>query len=77
MIINLKNVYMEYTTYYMYEVKKMTFPKGYTFTRVRTSHGPEMYVTQFGKLVQVVPCSPHVEISDIYASNLIRQIESD
>lgn len=55
----------------------MTFPMGYTFTKVKTSHGPEMYVTQFGKLVKVIPCSPKVEISERYASNLIRQIESD
>ncbi|HIH94848.1 TPA: hypothetical protein HA338_12785 [Methanosarcina acetivorans] len=55
----------------------MTFPKGYTFTKVRTSRGPEVYVTQFGKLVKVVPCSQHVEISERYASDLIRQIESD
>ncbi|WP_156161264.1 MULTISPECIES: hypothetical protein [unclassified Methanosarcina] len=55
----------------------MTFPKGYTFTKVKTSHGPEMYVTRFGKLVKVVPCNPQVKISERYASNLIRQIESD
>ncbi|WP_156157457.1 hypothetical protein [Methanosarcina siciliae] len=55
----------------------MTFPKGYTFTKVRTSRGPEVYVTQFGKLVKVVPCNQHVVISERYASDLIRQIESD
>lgn len=55
----------------------MTFSMGYTFMKVKTSHGPEVYVTQFGKLVKVVPCSPQVEISERYASNLIRQIESD
>lgn len=55
----------------------MTFPKGYTFTKVKTSHGPEVYVTQFGKLVKVVPCSPQVEISERYANDLIRQIESE
>jgi len=55
----------------------MTFTKGYTFTKVKTSHGPEMYVTQFGKLVKVVPCSPQMEISERYANDLIRQIESD
>jgi hypothetical protein len=59
------------------EVKKMTLSMGYTFTKVKTSHGPEVYVTQFGKLVKVVPCSPQVEISERYASDLIRQIESD
>jgi hypothetical protein len=55
----------------------MTFPKGYTFTKVKTSRGPEMYVTQFGKLVKVVPCSPQVKISERYASDLIRQIETE
>ncbi len=55
----------------------MTFSMGYTFMKVKTSHGPEVYVTQFGKLVKVVPCSPQVKISEKYASNLIRQIESD
>lgn len=55
----------------------MTFPNGYTFTKVKTSHGPEVYITQFGKLVRVVPCSPQVEISERYANDLIRQIESD
>ncbi|WP_158024055.1 hypothetical protein [Methanosarcina horonobensis] len=55
----------------------MTFPKGYTFTKVKTSHGPKIYVAQFGKLVRVVPCSPQVEVSERYANDLIRQIESD
>lgn len=55
----------------------MTFPKGYTFTKVKTSRGPEMYVTQFGKLVRVVSCNPQVEISERYVNDLIRQIESD
>lgn len=55
----------------------MTFPNGYAFTKVKTSRGPEVYVTQFGKLVKVVSCNQHVEISERYASDLIRQIESD
>lgn len=54
----------------------MTFSKGYTFTKVKTSHGPDMYVSRYGKLVRVVPCSPHVEICERYANDLIRQIEA-
>jgi hypothetical protein len=54
----------------------MTFVNGYTFTKVKTSHGPDMYVSRYGKLVKVVPCSPHVKLSDRYASDLIHQIES-
>ena len=40
----------------------MTFLKGYNFTKVKTSHGPDMYVSRYGKLVRVVPCSPNVEV---------------
>ncbi|HII78845.1 MAG TPA: hypothetical protein HA261_00160 [Methanosarcina sp.] len=54
----------------------MTFAKGYTFTKVKTSHGPNMYVSRYGKLVRIVPCSPHVELSESYANALIRQIEA-
>lgn len=54
----------------------MTYPKGYTFTKVKTSHGPYMYVSRYGKLVRVVPCNPHVELSEMYAIDLIRQIEA-
>lgn len=53
-----------------------TFAKGYTLTKVKTSHGPDMYVSRYGKLVRVVPCSPHVEVSERYANDLIRQIEA-
>jgi hypothetical protein len=58
------------------EVKIVTFVNGYTFRKVKTSHGPDMYVTRYGKLVKIVPCSPHVEFSDRYTTDLIRQIES-
>jgi hypothetical protein len=58
------------------EVKTMTFVNGYTFTKVKTSHGPDMYISRYGKLVKVVPCSPHVELSERYAIDLIHQIES-
>jgi hypothetical protein len=54
----------------------MTFVSGYTFTKVRTSHGPDMYISRYGKLVKVVPFSPHVELNEMYANDLIRQIES-
>jgi hypothetical protein len=54
----------------------MNFVNGYAFTKVKTSHGPDMYVSRYGKLVKVVPCSPHVELSERYANDLIRQIES-
>jgi len=59
-----------------YGDRKMTLLKGYTFTKVRTSHGPDMYISKYGKLVRVVPCSPHVELSERYTSDLIRQIKS-
>ncbi len=54
----------------------MTFVNGYTFKKVKTSHGPDMYVSRFGKLVKVVPCSAHVELSERYTSDLIHQIET-
>jgi hypothetical protein len=54
----------------------MTFVNGYNFTKVKTSHGPDMYVSRYGKLVKVVSCSPHVELSERYTSDLIHQIES-
>jgi hypothetical protein len=54
----------------------MNFVNGYAFTKVKTSHGPDMYVSRHGKLVKVVPCSPHVELCERYAIDLIHQIES-
>lgn len=54
----------------------MSFSKGYTFSSVKTSHGPEIYVQRYGKLVKVVPLSTHVELSEGYVTDLIRQIES-
>jgi len=54
----------------------MIFEKGYTFTKVKTSHGPDIYVSRFGQVVKVVPCSPLINLSDAYASDLINQIES-
>jgi hypothetical protein len=54
----------------------MIFAKGYTFTKVMTSHGPNMYVSRFGKLVKVVPCSLKVDLSEAYTGDLICQIES-
>ena len=49
----------------------MIFEKGYTFTKVNTSHGRDMYISRFGEVVSVVPYSPQPDIS-----NLIQQIES-
>jgi len=54
----------------------VTFVKGYTFKKVKTSHGPYTYVSRYGKLVKVVPCGPHVEFSARYTNDLIHQIES-
>jgi len=54
----------------------VTFVNGYTFRKVKTSHGPDMYVSRYGKLVKIVPFSPQVEFSEKYTSDLIHQIES-
>jgi hypothetical protein len=51
--------------------KEMIFAKGYTFTKVNTSHGQDMYISRFGEVVSVVPYSTQADIS-----NLIQQIES-
>ena len=55
----------------------MIFAKGYTFTKVRTSRGSDMYVSRFGKLVKVMPCYPQIDLSEAYTSDLIHQIECD
>ena len=55
---------------------KMIFEKGYTFTKVKTSQGPAMYVSKFGQVVKVLPCSSKMNVNAAYASNLIHQIES-
>lgn len=54
----------------------MIFEKGYTFKKVKTSHGSEMYVSRFGQVVKVIPCSPQTSLPDTYVHNLIQQIES-
>jgi hypothetical protein len=51
--------------------KKMIFEKGYTFTKVNTSHGQDIYISRFGKVLSIVPYSPQADIL-----NLIQQIES-
>ena len=56
--------------------KNMIFAKGYTFTKVKTSHGLDMYISRFGKVVKVVPCIPQMNLSDAYTNDLIQQIES-
>ena len=55
----------------------MICAKGYTFTKVKTSHGSDMYVSRFGRLVKVTPCNPNVYLSDAYTRDLIHQIEYD
>lgn len=56
---------------------KVIFEKGYTIKKVKTSRGHDIYVSQFGQVVKVVPCSSQVDYSATYISNLIRQIESN
>ena len=55
----------------------MIFAKGYTFTKVRTSYGSDMYVSRFGRLVKVTPCNSDVYLSEAYTGDLIRQIECE
>lgn len=55
---------------------KMIFEKGYTFKKVKTSHGSDIYVSQFGQVVKVVPCGSRMNLSDTYINNLIHLIES-
>jgi hypothetical protein len=53
----------------------MIFEKGYTFKKIKTSHGSDIYISRFGQIVKVVPCCPQMNSSDAYVSNLIHQIE--
>jgi hypothetical protein len=55
---------------------KMIFEKGYTFKKVKTSHGSDIYISRFGQVVKVVPCGSQMNISDAYVSNLIHNIET-
>jgi hypothetical protein len=55
----------------------MIFEKGYTFKKVKTSHGSDMYVSRFGQVVKVIPCSPQATFSGTYISSVINQIESE
>ena len=54
----------------------MIFEKGYTFTKVNTSHGQDLYVSRFGQVVKVVPYNQKINLSDAYINTLINQIES-
>jgi len=54
----------------------MIFENGYTVKKVKTSHGSAMYISRFGQIVKVVPCSSQMNLSNAYASDLIHQIES-
>jgi hypothetical protein len=58
------------------EVENMIFEKGYTFTKVNTSHGQDLYISRFGQVVKVVPYNQEINLSDAYINNLINQIES-
>jgi hypothetical protein len=49
----------------------MIFEKGYTVTKVNTSHGLDMYISRFGEIVSILPYNPKASIS-----NLIQRIES-
>ncbi|WP_410508581.1 hypothetical protein RSJ42_17865 [Methanosarcina hadiensis] len=49
----------------------MIFEKGYTVTKVNTSHGLDMYISRFGEIVSILPYNPKVNIS-----SLIKRIES-
>jgi hypothetical protein len=52
----------------------MIFEKGYTFTKVKTSQGLTMYVSRFGQVVKVVPCSSKMNVSVAYASTVKTQL---
>jgi hypothetical protein len=54
----------------------MIFGKGYTFKKVKTSHGSNIYISQYGQVVKVVPCCSEMNLSGAYASDLIYKIES-
>jgi hypothetical protein len=54
----------------------MIFEKGYTFKKVKTSHGSKTYISRFGQIVKVIPCSPQTKFSGTYVSSVINQIES-
>jgi hypothetical protein len=55
----------------------MIFEKGYTIKRVNTHHGSDLYVSQFGQVIKIIPCNPKTNLSGAYVSNLIHQIESN
>jgi len=43
----------------------MIFEKGYTITKVNTSHGLDMYISRFGEIVSILPYSPKINISKL------------
>jgi hypothetical protein len=55
----------------------MIFENGHTIKRVKTYHGSDLCVSQFGQIIKVIPCSSKTNLSDAYVSNLIHQIESN
>ena len=54
----------------------MIFEKGYTVRKIRTSHGHDVYVSRFGQVVKVLPCSPKMNLTDRFVRRLINQVES-
>ena len=54
----------------------MIFEKGYTVRKIKTSHGHDVYVSRFGQVVKVVPCSPMINLTDRFVIKLINQVES-
>ena len=53
----------------------MIFDKGYTVRKIRTSHGTDIYLSRFGNVVKVLPCSPQKNLTDGYVTKLINQIQ--
>ena len=54
----------------------MIFEKGFTARKIRTSHGTDIYISKFGNLVKVVPCSPKLNLTDRFVRKLINKVES-
>jgi hypothetical protein len=53
----------------------MIFERGYTVRKIRTSHGTDIYLSKFGNVVKIVPCSPKINLTDRYVKKLINQVE--
>ena len=53
----------------------MIFERGYTVRKIRTSHGTDIYLSKFGNVVKIAPCSPKINLTDRYIKKLINQVE--